>query len=30
MGGVFLAIGSVAADLLLFAADPRVREGQAT
>jgi peptide/nickel transport system permease protein len=28
MGGVFLAIGSVAADLLLFAADPRVREGQ--
>jgi peptide/nickel transport system permease protein len=28
MGGVFLAVGSVAADLLLFAADPRVREGQ--
>ena len=30
MGGVFLAIGSVTADLLLFAADPRVREGQTT
>jgi peptide/nickel transport system permease protein len=30
MGGVFLAIGSVAADLLLFAADPRVRDGQAS
>jgi peptide/nickel transport system permease protein len=30
MGGVFLAIGSVVADLLLFAADPRVREGQTT
>ena len=29
MGGVFLACGSVIADLLLFAADPRVREGQA-
>lgn len=29
MGGVFLAIGSVVADLLLFAADPRVREAQA-
>lgn len=28
MGGVFLAFGSVVADLLLFAADPRVREGQ--
>jgi peptide/nickel transport system permease protein len=28
MGGVFLALGSVAADLLLFAADPRVREAQ--
>lgn len=30
MGGVFLAFGSVVADLLLFAADPRVREGQTT
>jgi peptide/nickel transport system permease protein len=30
MGGLFLAIGSVVADLLLFAADPRVREGQTT
>ena len=30
MGGVFLAFGSVAADLLLFAADPRVREAQTT
>jgi peptide/nickel transport system permease protein len=30
MGGVFLAVGSVAADLLLFAADPRVRERQTT
>jgi peptide/nickel transport system permease protein len=29
MGGVFLALGSLVADLLLFAADPRVREGQA-
>ena len=29
MGGVFLAFGSIVADLLLFAADPRVREGQA-
>src|SRR5262245_49780515 len=29
MGGLFLALGSVVADLLLFAADPRVREGQA-
>jgi len=29
MGGLFLAFGSVVADLLLFAADPRVREGQA-
>jgi peptide/nickel transport system permease protein len=29
MGGLFLAVGSVVADLLLFAADPRVREGQA-
>jgi hypothetical protein len=28
MGGFFLAVGSVVADLLLFAADPRVREGQ--
>src|SRR6185503_10090480 len=28
MGGVFLAFGSVVSDLLLFAADPRVREGQ--
>jgi len=28
MGGVFLALGSVVADVLLFAADPRVREGQ--
>ena len=28
MGGVFLAVGSVVADLLLFAADPRVREGR--
>ena len=28
MGGVFLAFGSVVADLLLFAADPRVREAQ--
>ena len=28
MGGVFLAVGSVVSDLLLFAADPRVREGQ--
>jgi peptide/nickel transport system permease protein len=28
MGGVFLALGSVVADLLLFAADPRVREAQ--
>jgi peptide/nickel transport system permease protein len=26
MGAVFVAVGSVAADLLLFAADPRVRE----
>ena len=30
MGGVFLAFGSVVSDLLLFAADPRVREGQTT
>jgi peptide/nickel transport system permease protein len=30
MGGVFLALGSIVADLLLFAADPRVREGQTT
>jgi len=30
MGGLFLAFGSVVADLLLFAADPRVREGQAS
>ena len=30
MGGLFLAFGSVVADLLLFAADPRVREGEAT
>ena len=30
MGGVFLAFGSVVADLLLFAADPRVRAGQTT
>jgi peptide/nickel transport system permease protein len=29
MGGLFLAFGSVVADLLLFAADPRVRERQA-
>jgi peptide/nickel transport system permease protein len=29
MGGLFLAFGSVVADLLLFAADPRIREGQA-
>jgi ABC-type dipeptide/oligopeptide/nickel transport system permease component len=29
MGGLFLAIGSVIGDLLLAAADPRVREGQA-
>jgi peptide/nickel transport system permease protein len=29
MGGLFLAFGSVVADLLLFAADPRVREGHA-
>ena len=29
MGGVFLAFGSVVADLLLFAADPRVREATA-
>ena len=29
MGGVFLAFGSIVSDLLLFAADPRVREGQA-
>jgi peptide/nickel transport system permease protein len=29
MGGFFLAIGSVIADLLLVAADPRVREGDA-
>jgi peptide/nickel transport system permease protein len=28
MGGVFLAFGSVVADVLLFAADPRIREGQ--
>jgi len=28
MGGLFLAFGSVVADMLLFAADPRVREGQ--
>jgi peptide/nickel transport system permease protein len=28
MGGVFLAFGSLASDLLLLAADPRVREGQ--
>ena len=28
MGGLFLAIGSLAGDLLLAAADPRVREGQ--
>lgn len=28
MGGVFLAFGSVVADLLLFAADPRVREAR--
>jgi len=27
MGAVFVAVGSVVADLLLFAADPRVREG---
>ena len=30
MGGLFLAVGSVIGDLLLAAADPRVREGQAT
>ena len=29
MGGLFLAIGSIIADLLLAAADPRVREGHA-
>ena len=29
MGGLFLAIGSVVADLLLVAADPRVRDGDA-
>ncbi len=29
MGGLFLAFGSVVADLLLFAADPRVREAKA-
>jgi peptide/nickel transport system permease protein len=29
MGGLFLAFGSIVADMLLFAADPRVREGQA-
>jgi peptide/nickel transport system permease protein len=29
MGGLFLAVGSVVADLLLFAADPRLRERQA-
>ncbi len=28
MGGIFLAFGSVVADLLLFAADPRIREAQ--
>jgi peptide/nickel transport system permease protein len=28
MGGVFLAFGSLVSDLLLFAADPRVRERQ--
>ena len=30
LGGLFLAIGSIIADLLLAAADPRVREGDAT
>jgi len=29
MGGLFLAIGSVIADLLLVIADPRVRDGDA-
>ncbi len=29
LGGLFLAIGSIIADLLLAAADPRVREGDA-
>ena len=29
MGGLFLALGSLAGDLLLAAADPRVREGHA-
>ena len=29
MGGAFLALGSLVSDVLLFAADPRVREGQA-
>jgi peptide/nickel transport system permease protein len=28
MGGLFLAFGSLVSDVLLFAADPRVREGQ--
>ena len=30
VGGLFLALGSIIADLLLAAADPRVREGEAT
>jgi peptide/nickel transport system permease protein len=30
LGGLFLAIGSIIADLLLAAADPRVRDGDAT
>jgi peptide/nickel transport system permease protein len=30
MGGVFLALGSLVSDLLLAAADPRVREAQAS
>lgn len=30
MGGLFLAFGSLVSDLLLFAADPRVREGQSS
>jgi peptide/nickel transport system permease protein len=30
LGGLFLAIGSIIADLLLAAADPRVRDGEAT
>ena len=29
LGGLFLAVGSIISDLLLAAADPRVREGGA-